>query len=257
MIKAFFIAMGLLTRIPVPKLFHINENDSETLYGWSVLFYPLVGLLIGGVLILVSWVLSFLTLPSHGLIEAGIILLVWVLITGALHLDGLADSADAWLGGYGDRQRTLDIMKDPYSGPAAVVVLVLVLLLKFSSLVVIDWQVLLLAPVLARTIVMLLLATTPYVREGGMGEIAVKNIAKYSVMIIFLLVLIFSVVLLKQKSIALIFIFLVAALLRRLMLKRINGTTGDTAGAMLEVMEVTILLVLVAISDFEMPHQAL
>ena len=135
MIKAFFIALGLLTRIPVPKMFHIKEQDSEKLYGWSVLFYPLVGLLIGVLLVLVSWSLSVLSLPSNGLIEAGIILLIWVLITGALHLDGLADSADAWLGGYGDQQRTLEIMKDPYSGPAGVVALVLVLLFKFSALI--------------------------------------------------------------------------------------------------------------------------
>ncbi len=49
---------------------------------------------------------------------AVLVLAVWVGLTGALHLDGLADSADAWLGGYGDRARTLAIMKDPYCGPA-------------------------------------------------------------------------------------------------------------------------------------------
>ena len=175
MIKAFFIALGLLTRIPIPKLFHVNENDSKKLFGWSVLFYPLIGLLIGGLLIFISWCLSQINLPAHGLIEAGVLLAVWVLITGALHLDGLADSADAWLGGYGDQQRTLDIMKDPYSGPAAVVVLVIALLLKFSSLVTVEWQALLLTPVLARTSVMVLLATTPYVRVGEIGRASCRE----------------------------------------------------------------------------------
>lgn len=173
MIKAFFIALGLMTRIPVPSLFHIKEDDSEKLYGWSVMFYPLVGLVIGGGLIFVLWGLSLLSLSTNGLIEAAIILAVWVLITGALHLDGLADSADAWLGGYGDKQRTLEIMKDPYSGPAAVVVLVLILLLKFSSLTAItidEWVILILSPVLARTFIMILLATTPYVRDGGIDR---------------------------------------------------------------------------------------
>lgn len=249
MIKAFFIALGLLTRIPVPRTFHFTDNDSETLYGWSVLFYPLVGLLIGGFLVLVSWALSFLSLPSHGLLEAGIILLLWVLITGALHLDGLADSADAWLGGYGDPQRTLAIMKDPYSGPAAVVILVLVLLLKFSSLIFIEWQILLLAPILARTAVMMLLATTPYVRAGGMGELAVQNLPKSAVWSVLILVLGLSLLLLKENSIALIILFLITYLLRRLMIKRIGGTTGDTAGAFLEVMEVATMLILIVVGS--------
>jgi len=248
MIKAFFIALGLLTRIPVPKMFHIKEQDSEKLYGWSVLFYPLVGLLIGGLLVLVSWSLSVLSLPSNGLIEAGIILLIWVLITGALHLDGLADSADAWLGGYGDQQRTLEIMKDPYSGPAGVVALVLVLLLKFSALIMIDWAVLLLAPVIARTAVMLLLATTPYARVGGMGDTAVKYIQKPAVWFVFLLIINLSVFLLQENSWGLLVLFVIGLLLSQLMIKRISGTTGDTAGAMLEVMEVSTLLVFILLS---------
>ena len=248
MIKAFFIALGLLTRIPIPRLFHVNENDSEKLFGWSVLYYPLIGLLIGGLLIFISWSLSQINLPAHGLIEAGVLLTVWVLITGALHLDGLADSADAWLGGYGDQKRTLEIMKDPYSGPAAVVVLVIILLIKFSSLAAVEWQILLLAPVLARTSVMVLLATTPYVRVGGMGESAVKYLPKTAVWLILLIVLVLSVFILKEQSLGLVILFVIAYLLRRLMVKRINGTTGDTAGAMLEVMEVSTLLVFILLA---------
>lgn len=249
MIKAFFIALGLLTRIPVPKIFHITENDSEKLYGWSVVFYPLIGLIIGGILLFVSWSLSFLTLSDNGLFEAGIILTAWVLITGALHLDGLADSADAWLGGYGDQKRTLEIMKDPYSGPAAVVVLVLVLLLKFSSLTVVDWQVLLLTPVIARTSVMILLSTTPYVRVGGMGDTAVKHLPGNAVWIVSILVLCLSIFLLESKSPALLIILAIAYLLRRLMMSRISGTTGDTAGAMLEVMEVSVMFVFILMAS--------
>lgn len=248
MIKAFFIALGLLTRIPVPEYFHIKEDDDEKLFGWSILFYPLIGLVIGGFLLLISWCLSLLALPSHGLLEAGIILTVWVLMTGALHLDGLADSADAWLGGYGDQQRTLDIMKDPYSGPAAVVALILVLLLKFSGLIAIEWHVLLLAPVLARTAVMILLATTPYVRVGGMAETAVKHLPVKIMWFVLLLVLSLSILILKEHSWGLLILFIIAYLLRRLMIKRITGVTGDTAGAMLEVMEVSTMLVFILLA---------
>lgn len=245
MIKSFFIALGLLTRIPVPKVFHFKEGDSEKHFGWSVLFYPLIGLLIGSYLAFISWCLSLLVLPANGLIEAAILLTVWVLITGALHLDGLADSADAWLGGYGNQQRTLEIMKDPYSGPAAVVSIVLVLLLKFSILVIVEWQVLLLAPVVARATVMVLLATTPYVRTGGMAESAVKHLPKMAVWIVLFLVLSLSTLLLEELSWGFTLLFIIAYILRRLMMKRINGATGDTAGAMLEVMEVSTMLVFI------------
>jgi hypothetical protein len=104
---------------------------------------------------------------------AALVLAVWVLLTGGLHLDGLADTADAWIGGQGDRDRTLAIMKDPRSGPMAVVIIVLVLLSKFAALQVLlagdARTVLLLTPMLGRTVIVLLLITTPYVRPEGLG----------------------------------------------------------------------------------------
>ena len=93
--------------------------------GRSLLFCPLVGRLFGLVLWWGSHLLQAVPVPLH----AALLLSLWVLLSGGLHLDGLADSADAWLGGFGDRERTLQIMKDSRSGPVAIVTLVLVLLL--------------------------------------------------------------------------------------------------------------------------------
>jgi adenosylcobinamide-GDP ribazoletransferase len=108
------------------------------------------------------------------LLHAALLLTVWVLLSGALHLDGLADSADAWLGGFGDRERTLTIMKDPRSGPIAVVTLVLVLLLKFAALLALIEQqhalALIIVPLLGRSALLGLFLTTPYVRAGGLGQ---------------------------------------------------------------------------------------
>jgi adenosylcobinamide-GDP ribazoletransferase len=251
MIKAFFIALGLLTRIPVPKMFYVKEGDSEKLFGWSVLFYPLVGLIIGGLLLLLSSIFSYLSLPDNGLVEAGLLLTLWVLLTGALHLDGLADSADAWLGGYGDPQRTLEIMKDPRSGPAAVVILLLVLLLKFSAIAVVAWEVLLLAPVLGRTAAMILLATTANVRQGGMAESAINNLSKTAVWLVVLLVIGLSIFLLKELSIGLLFLFVVGYLCRSIMIKRIKGITGDTIGALVEIIEAAALIVFVLLAGIQ------
>ena len=159
------IALQFLTRLPV-RLPGMPEPEQ---IGRSLLWYPLVGVLLGGLLLALHGLLG----DTPALLQAAILLAVWVGLSGGLHLDGLADTADAWIGGHGDRQRTLEIMKDPRSGPIAVVVLLLVLLLKFAALVVLlgqgAWAGLLLAPWLGRALLPLLLLTTPYVRAGGLG----------------------------------------------------------------------------------------
>jgi adenosylcobinamide-GDP ribazoletransferase len=166
-IRALGLALQLLTRLPVPS--SPTPPRPEEL-GRAVLLFPAVGLLIGGVLAGLSGALDSVD-PG---VLAALVLAVWVLLTGGLHLDGLADTADAWLGGQGDRDRTLAIMKDPRSGPAAIVAIVLVLLAKFAALQALlaggeALYPLLLAPVLGRTVIVLLLLATPYVRLAGLG----------------------------------------------------------------------------------------
>ena len=137
------VAIGFLTRIPVPAAVFDDAGARVRSLPW----YPLVGLLLGGLLYLLAWAI-------HGwppLLSAAVTLAAWVALTGALHLDGLADSADAWVGGIGDRVRTLAIMKDPNCGPMGVTAVVLTLLLKFAALASAPaWPGLLLAPLLAR-----------------------------------------------------------------------------------------------------------
>lgn len=68
------------------------------------------------------------------ILVAALVLALWVYFTGAMHLDGVADTADAWVGGLGDHQRTLEIMKDPRVGAMAVAAMLLVLLVKFAAI---------------------------------------------------------------------------------------------------------------------------
>ncbi|SDX96017.1 adenosylcobinamide-GDP ribazoletransferase [Allochromatium warmingii] len=127
-LRPLYIAGRFLSRLPVPD--PGPTQPSET--GRSVPWYPVIGLLMGAVATLVAFVLVRAAAPPE--VAAALVLLVWVWSSGALHLDGLADSADAWIGGLGSRERTLDIMKDPRSGPAAVTVIVLTLLGKWAAL---------------------------------------------------------------------------------------------------------------------------
>lgn len=234
------IALQFLTRLPV-RLPGMPEPQQ---IGRSLLFYPLVGLLLGLALLALEWLLG----DTSTLLEAALLLAAWVALSGGLHLDGLADTADAWVGGYGDRERTLAIMKDPRSGPIAVVVLVLVLLLKFAALVALLEQgpiaALLLAPWLARALLPLLFMTTPYVRAGGLGQALAEHLPRRELPWVLgahaLLGLVFGWVAL----VALVAALALFAGWRRGLLQRLGGTTGDTAGALVELAEVAVLVAL-------------
>ena len=239
----WWIALQFLTRVPV----HLSGMPSPEQIGRSLLFYPLVGLLIGVGLFIAQYFLA--TTPL--LLQAALLLTLWVGISGGLHLDGLADSADAWVGGLGDKQRTLDIMKDPRCGPMAVLVLVLVLLLKFAALVALLEQqasaLLILIPWLARWTVPLLLLTTPYVRPGGLGQTLAEHVPRAQLPWVLAAHALAMLVLGWAGVWALLVAGLGFVYLRRVMMQRLGGTTGDTAGALLELMECGLLLVLVCV----------
>ncbi|WP_374325277.1 adenosylcobinamide-GDP ribazoletransferase [Aquipseudomonas alcaligenes] len=234
------IALQFLTRLPV-RLPGMPEPEQ---IGRSLLWYPLVGVLLGGLLLALHGLLG----DTPALLQAAILLAVWVGLSGGLHLDGLADTADAWIGGHGDRQRTLDIMKDPRSGPIAVVVLLLVLLLKFAALVVVlgqsAWAGLLLAPWLGRALLPLLLLTTPYVRAGGLGAALAEHLPRQPLPWVLAVHALAMLLLGWSAVLALGTAALTLWLLRRAFVARLGGTTGDTAGALLELGECAVLLAL-------------
>ena len=235
----FWIALQFLSSLPI----RLPGMPAPQELGRSLLFYPLVGLLFGGIL----WGLNWLMLGAPLLLHAALLLTVWVLLSGALHLDGLADSADAWLGGFGDRERTLTIMKDPRSGPMAVVTLVLVLLLKFAALLALIEQqhalALIIVPLLGRSALLGLFLTTPYVRAGGLGQALADHLPRSAGKQV-LAVSGLACVLIAGLSgfFAVVLAVALFAWLRRIMLRRLGGTTGDTAGALLELLEVAMLV---------------
>lgn len=237
--RQFFIALQFLTRIPSPRLQDITEEEA----GRSLIFYPLVGLVIGIILASIGWLL---TDTNHNL-QAAVVLIVWIIITGGLHLDGLADSADAWLGGHGDRERTLEIMKDAACGPAGAIALIVALLIKYNTLLILgeqnNWLILAITPILARAAVLLLFQTTEYVRPGGLGEALARHYSYRRGTALLVCLALGLIMLLGYTGLIFIFIMLsVVLLMRWLMIKRIGGTTGDTAGAVVEVVEISILL---------------
>jgi len=168
-------------------------------------------------------------------------------ITGGLHLDGLADSADAWVGGMGSAKKTLVIMKDPACGAAGVTALLTIILLKFTALhslfIAQEWTHPLFATVLARTLIPILFLTTPYVRPKGLGAVLAEHQPRKLSVLVVIITILCGLWIGGFGFFALLLVALLCFLiLRQMMMQRIQGMTGDTAGAMVEIAETSILL---------------
>lgn len=238
-LRPFLVALQFLTWLPV----HLPEPPEDRDLGESLLYYPLVGLVLGLVLAALAWAMG----DGSSMLHAAVLLTTWVLMTGGLHLDGLADSADAWVGGQGSRERTLTIMKDPYCGPAGTVALILLLLVKLAALDALDAQhhelPLVLAPLIGRTSLPALFISTPYVRPGGLGEVLARQCPLWpTVAVVLGTVAAIPLTTGMHTLWSLASAFATFAVLRDLMLRRLGGTTGDTAGAMVELVEASVLV---------------
>lgn len=123
--KRFLVAVQFLTRLPTPRI-----ASDEADFAASIRWFPAVGLLIGAIVAGGGWAGSRID-PWTGALIA---LVLWVLVTGALHLDGLADIADGCGAAHGDRNRLLAAMADPHVGSFGVVAIVLQCLAKLVLL---------------------------------------------------------------------------------------------------------------------------
>ena len=234
--------MQFLSRVPMGKT--IIASDMQ--WAQSVYCYPLVGIVLGILLLIVSFFLSGIST----FLSAIIILTLWVAFTGALHIDGLADCSDAWVGGQGSREKTLRIMKDPAAGPIAVVVIVLVLLVKFAALTVLlgspHYLALLIIPLLARSTLLAAFIYAPYANPEGIGAQVAQYLSPKLIAFCLLLSAAITVIYLPWSS-ALVLLSVAAAMFylwRNECIKRLGGVTGDCMGALVELQEVGMLLIL-------------
>ena len=267
-----FIAITLLTRLPIYAVLtrvlpaeNWNKPWTDQQHGLSVLWYPAVGLLLalclGGVILILP------DMPP--LVMATITVSVWVLLTGALHLDGLADSVDAACAAHRllplkpqaqeelaaseyaqAQQKLLAVFKDPTAGPMAVVTLLLVLLLKVVLLTYMmndGVLVLVVTLVVSRAAALLLLLTTPYVgASSGMGALLSHHLSRPLSYMVLALVIFFVSVYLPILSAFLVLLTVVVIFFawRYFWLNTLQGIVGDCIGALIELTEVAILLVL-------------
>ena len=240
--RNFLTAVQFLTILPFPRKEVKPEDLSD-----SVLFFPLVGLLIGGILGVV-YRGSIQIFPP--MVASALIVAVWVVLTGALHLDGLADTLDGLYAGRTKEER-LDIMRDVNLGTMGITGIVIVLLLKCILISSINRNILgvslFITPAFSRWAMMAAGNLAPYAREEGKGKFFIQGckcswVALYAIILSALSILFFG-----WGGLSLIAATLILVLLSSLFLKkRLGGITGDTLGALNEINEILILLLICA-----------
>lgn len=263
-LSPLLIALSLMSRLPVARWLPDAWEDKAV--GQSSLYYPLVGVILATVLMAVDGLLA----SASPTIQAVVILVVWVGITGALHLDGLADCVDAMFAGHSvlpkqrspeqphcpKQQTLLRVLKDPSVGAMGATVLITLLLLKLCLLIELahaPWQGLLMALVLSRTCALLFITITPYTphaTQRGIGATLTNNVpvsgaffVVFGVVFVVFFVMPFYFALCLLGSLA-----VVIWLWRYYWLKRLEGFVGDSVGALIEMSEVVTLFIIYYLS---------
>lgn len=233
----FFAALQFLTQIPPI----IQRPFTEKELGRAVGFYPLVGLLMGIVLLIVN---SLLALFAPPMLRTALVLALWVAMSGALHLDGFLDACDGILGGFTPVKR-LEIMRDERVGAFGLAGGVLLLLIKFSALEALPnaSAALILIPTISRWGMSLAVIAYPYGRPQGLGR-AIKDNAGWQELVLATVIAGLAGWFTFQWMglIALVIGAISVALTAAFILKRIPGMTGDVYGAINEIVEVVILV---------------
>jgi adenosylcobinamide-GDP ribazoletransferase len=237
--SSFFAALQFLTIIPGPK------NLAFVDWGWAAIFFPIIGLLLGTVLVLFDFPLRLLASPG---LCAAVLVTILAFLTRALHLDGLSDTFDG-LGAGGDRNRMLTVMDDSRVGAFGMIAVLLVLILKIEAIQSTDtdrWRMLLAAPILSRWAMVLLgyrsLPAKPGLGSSFMGQLGNKHVAVATIIAI-----IFVAAMLRGVGIALIaLIGLFTWAIKTYFHRRLGGITGDIFGAVSELTE-TFALVFLAL----------
>lgn len=240
----FFVGLQFLTRIRIVK----QTDWSLESFGKSVKFFPLIGAVLGSIIAgcyyIVSHYLPLFDINISANFIAIIIFILGILLTGGLHCDGFMDTADGVFSGR-SRERMLEIMKDSCVGSNAVVAFFILSILKIAFLIEIPSDKLIialfLAPIISRCNMVLAITKFPYARLDGMGKAFAQYADKYT----FYLSLLFTLLLVlpwgKIAAITLGVSLISGYLLSKYLTNILGGLTGDTYGALTEIIEVVVL----------------
>lgn len=233
-LRDFGGALSLLSIIPVPRFLWVHEGWQA---GRTMVWFPLVGWIMGA-LIYGTFRLSGLIFSPA--VTAVLTLIVWVVLTGGLHLDGLIDSCDA-LCATVSPERRLEIMKDPRAGSFGVIGAGLILLAKFAALLSLkNPTMLLIIPMLARLVMLYPMLRYPSARQVGMSNSYREGARRVWLALLWLIPMILYPISLLYLPIAIIIVILFS---RWAAHKLGGGLTGDVYGASCELLETLCLMI--------------
>ena len=274
--KGFLLLLSFMTRIPMPKI----EYDEEKL-GKSMKYFPVVGIIVGFILlffcIIFNFILKNISYSAVLPLMIIVVILTDLITTGALHLDGLADTFDG-IFSYRSKHKMLEIMKDSRLGSNGALALILYFLLKFILLFSLTIEsreaaiyVIMTYPVVSRFCSVVSCASSPYARGSGMGKTFVDNTKTcglivatvitflYAIGMIFMPFLLFTnyslPIQIIMKSILIIVIIVALSALfayafSKLIERKIGGITGDTLGALLEISSLLYIVLILVVPTF-------
>ncbi|HCP80132.1 MAG TPA: adenosylcobinamide-GDP ribazoletransferase [Octadecabacter sp.] len=233
-------ALGLLSRLPIS----VNTDRATERGAMAAWAYPIAGLILALIAGVVTQIALWLGLPNT--LTAGVTLATLIITTGAMHEDGLADSADGLWGGW-DKDHRLKIMKDSFIGTYGVLALALSLLLRWGALcIILDlgmlWPAILTSAILSRSVMVPIMAFLPHARTEGLSH----SVGRPSVQTAYIALAIAAVatfILVQFWAVWLIAACALIALACTIIAKsKIKGQTGDILGATQQLTEIAALL---------------
>ncbi|MCB1422307.1 MAG: adenosylcobinamide-GDP ribazoletransferase [Nitratireductor sp.] len=242
-LQDWLAALRFFTRLPLPA-----SDGGERPLATAALGFPLAGLVIGALTALV-WAGAVFLLPA--LPAAGLAIAAGLVITGALHEDGLSDCADG-LGGGSTRERALEIMRDSRIGAFGAAALIVTIGLRWAALGEFDlaegiWA-LLTAHTVSRTAILPALAFSSYARKEGLGSTVSDGISSTQLAITLAITALLAILFGGPAGLVAAILALGAAFaFLKYLEARLNGYTGDGLGAMQQIAEITVMLVLCAL----------
>jgi adenosylcobinamide-GDP ribazoletransferase len=246
--------LSFLTALRFLTVFRIPGGRTETAgdMGKSTVWFPIVGLIIGAILALMNWVFSLFLYPA---VTSGLTIVLLVVITGAMHLDGFADTCDG-LAGNKPAEERWKVMHDSRNGAFGITGMILLLLMKFLLLNSIPQAliapILVLMPVIGRWTMVYALAMYPYARNEGLGKAFKDGVTRMRLLIATITTLGLTVFLAWWGDVdyyyivgfgVMVVIWILIVAISAYFRRKFAGLTGDTYGAINELAETGVLLI--------------